>query len=233
MGGGQMIVAVLGRDHRAIVAGMAGEAGGLRERKKRRTRDALSAAAIALFLERGFDDVSVAEIAAAAEVSKPTLFSYFASKEDLVVHRFADHEGEKARVVRERAAGTSPLAALEAHVVAGLERRDPVSGLNDDPEVLAFHGLVFATPSLAGRLAQYTAREEDLLTAALAEAVPGVPAPRPALAAGQIVTVGRVLARENWRRLTAGSSAAEVFPDAVAAARDAFAALGRALVDYV
>jgi AcrR family transcriptional regulator len=216
-----------------MVAGMAGgEAGGLRERKKRRTRDALSAAAIALFLERGFDEVSVAEIAAAAEVSKPTLFSYFASKEDLVLHRIADHEGEAARVVRGRVAGMSPLAALEAHVIAGLERRDPVTGLNDHPEILAFHEMVFATPSLAGRLARYTAREEDLLAAALAEAAPDAPAPRPALAAGQIVTVQRVLARENWRRLTAGAAAAEVFPDAVAAAHDAFAALGRALVDY-
>jgi tetracycline repressor-like protein len=54
--------------------------------------------AISLFLAHGFDRVSVNDIAAAAEVSKPTLFRYFATKEDLVLHRFADHKGEAACV---------------------------------------------------------------------------------------------------------------------------------------
>ncbi|MFF1797728.1 TetR/AcrR family transcriptional regulator, partial [Kitasatospora sp. NPDC058263] len=82
---------------------------GLRTLKKQRTRQAIAEAAIALFLARGFDQVSVAEIAAAAEVSKPTLFRYFGSKEELVLHRFADHLGEAGRVVRARPAGTTPL----------------------------------------------------------------------------------------------------------------------------
>lgn len=72
---------------------------GLRERKKARTRQVLSDTAIALFLERGFAGVSVAEAAAAAEVSKPTLFRCFPAKEDLVLHRFADHRDEPARTV--------------------------------------------------------------------------------------------------------------------------------------
>ncbi|MCZ9345440.1 TetR/AcrR family transcriptional regulator, partial [Streptomyces sp. TRM76130] len=65
---------------------------GLRERKKRRTYQVLSDTAVRLFTERGFDAVSVAEVAAAAEVSKPTLFRYFPAKEDLVLYRIADHE---------------------------------------------------------------------------------------------------------------------------------------------
>ncbi len=56
---------------------------GLRARRRSRTRDAIADAAISLFLARGFDQVSVSDIAAAAEVSKPTLFRYFATKEDL------------------------------------------------------------------------------------------------------------------------------------------------------
>ncbi|GAA1534328.1 hypothetical protein GCM10009730_49500 [Streptomyces albidochromogenes] len=56
---------------------------GLRERRKQRTYRVISDAAIALFLEKGFDEVSVAEVAAAAEISKPTLFRYFPAKEDL------------------------------------------------------------------------------------------------------------------------------------------------------
>lgn len=82
------------------------EPAGLRERKKQRTREAIAAAAIALFLERGFDQVSVADVAAAAEVSKRTLFKYFPSKEDLVVQRFADHQDESARHVRAREPGS-------------------------------------------------------------------------------------------------------------------------------
>lgn len=205
---------------------------GLRERKKQRTHDALSAAAIVLFLERGFDNVSVAEVAAAAEVSKPTLFAYFPTKEDLVLHRIADHDGEAARVVRARPPGTAPLLALEEHLLAGLARQDPVTGLNDHPEVLAFHGMVFATPSLAGRVAQYAARDEEALAAALGEAVPTAGDLAAALAASQILAVRRVLARENWRRLSEPRAVAEVLPDAVAAARLAFGALRKGLSDF-
>ncbi|MEV8351236.1 TetR/AcrR family transcriptional regulator [Streptomyces niveus] len=197
-----------------------GGAGGLRERKKRQTHERLSETAIALFLEKGFEKVSVAEIAAAAEVSKPTLFRYFPAKEDLVLHRFADHEDEAARVVA-GAGGRSPLDALHRHFADGLARRDPVTGLNDDPRVLAFHGLLYGTPSLVARAYAYQGRSE----AALAAALVGVPVIAARLAAGQIVAVQRVLAEENWRRIAAGESADGVYPDAVAAAELGFGQL--------
>ncbi|WP_069625833.1 TetR/AcrR family transcriptional regulator [Streptomyces niveus] len=201
-------------------ADAAGGAGGLRERKKRQTYERLSETAIALFLEKGFEKVSVAEIAAAAEVSKPTLFRYFPAKEDLVLHRFADHEDEAARVVA-GAGGRSPLAALHRHFADGLARRDPVTGLSDDPRVLAFHGLLYGTPSLVARAYAYQGRSE----AALAAALVGVPAVTARLAAGQIVAVQRVLAEENWRRIAAGESADGVYPDAVVAAELGFGQL--------
>ncbi|MEV8340653.1 TetR/AcrR family transcriptional regulator [Streptomyces niveus] len=197
-----------------------GGAGGLRERKKRQTYERLSETAIALFLEKGFEKVSVAEIAAAAEVSKPTLFRYFPAKEDLVLHRFADHEDEAARVVA-GAGVRSPLEALHRHFADGLARRDPVTGLNDDPRVLAFHGLLYGTPSLVARAYAYQGRSE----AALAAALVGVPAIAARLAAGQIVAVQRVLAEENWRRIAAGESADGVYPDAVVAAELGFGQL--------
>ncbi|MEV8329767.1 TetR/AcrR family transcriptional regulator [Streptomyces niveus] len=200
--------------------GGADGAGGLRERKKRQTYERLSETAIALFLEKGFEKVSVAEIAAAAEVSKPTLFRYFPAKEDLVLHRFADHEDEAARVVA-GAGGRSPLEALRRHFADGLARQDPVTGLNDDPRVLAFHGLLYGTPSLVARAYAYQGRSE----AALAGALVGVPAIAARLAAGQIVAVQRVLAEENWRRIAAGESADGVYPDAVVAAELGFGQL--------
>ncbi|WP_264929402.1 TetR/AcrR family transcriptional regulator, partial [Streptomyces sp. A012304] len=111
---------------------------GLRERKKRRMYQAVSDIAVRLFVERGFDAVSVAEVAAAAEISKPTLFRYFPAKEDLVLHRIADHEREAAAVVTgARAEGVAPLPALRRHFLDALAAADPVTGLNDDPDVRA------------------------------------------------------------------------------------------------
>lgn len=196
---------------------------GLRERKKRQTYQNVSDIAIGLFLEKGFDAVSVAEIAAAAGISKPTLFRYFPAKEDLVVHRFADHEDEAARVVRAAragvGAGTSPVDALRRQFLDGLSREDPVTGLNDAPGVLAFHGLLYGTPSLVARAYEYQQRSE----AALAGALGGTLAAR--LAAGQIIAVQRILAQENWRRIAAGEAVEAVRGDAVEAAEEAFGQL--------
>ncbi|MER5216155.1 TetR family transcriptional regulator [Streptomyces sp. NPDC002838] len=193
---------------------------GLRERKKQRMYQVVSDIAIRLFLEKGFDAVSVAEVAAAAEISKPTLFRYFPAKEDLVLYRFADHEDEAARVV---SGAASPIGALLRHFLEGLERHDPVTGLNDAPEVLAFHSLLYGTPSLVARMYGYQERAE----AALAEALGGGLDAR--LAAGQIVAVQRILALENWRRIAAGERLPDVRADAVAAAERAFGLLAAGL----
>ncbi|MFD9461295.1 TetR/AcrR family transcriptional regulator [Streptomyces sp. NPDC060027] len=197
---------------------------GLRERKKQRMYQAVSDTAIGLFLEKGFDAVSVAEVAAAAEISKPTLFRYFPSKEDLVLHRFADHETEAARVVEEgRAAGRSAIDALREHFLDGLRCDDPVTGLSEHPAVLAFQRLLYGTPSLVARLYGYLERSEAALAEALAEPLGDTLDAR--LAAGQITAVRRVLAEENVRRITEGERAADVRRDAVAAAERAFAQL--------
>jgi AcrR family transcriptional regulator len=193
---------------------------GLRERKRQRMFRHVSDIAVGLFLEKGFDAVSVAEVAAAAEISKPTLFRYFPAKEDLVLHRIADHEGEAARVAGE---GPAPLAALRRHFLDGLERSDPVTGLNDRPDVLAFHRLLYGTPALVARLHGHLERSE----AALAEALGGDLDAR--LAAGQIIAVQRILAQDNWRRIAAGERAQDVRADAVAAAERAFARLAAGL----
>ncbi|MGW1068779.1 TetR family transcriptional regulator [Streptomyces aureus] len=200
---------------------------GLRERKRRRMYQSVSDIAIGLFLEKGFDAVSVAEVAAAAEISKPTLFRYFPSKEDLVLHRFADHETEAARVVGEgRVAGLSAIDALRAHFLDGLRREDPVTGLNDHPAVLAFHQLLYGTPSLVARMYGYLERSEAALAEALAEPLGSGSDAR--LAAGQITAVRRILAEQNLRRIAAGEPVAAVRPGAEAAAEQAFARLAAA-----
>ena len=195
------------------------EPAGLRARKKARTHDAIADAAISLFLAHGFDQVPVTDIAAAAEVSKPTLFRYFPTKEDLVLHRFADHQGEAARVVQLRDRDTAPVTALHRHFRAGLDRFDPVTGLNDHPAVLAFHRLVFTTPSLAGRLNQYLMDDEAALATALGSGIDA------RLQAAQVLAVQRVLARANWQKLADGRTAQSVHPEAVADAELAFTQL--------
>ncbi|MFK3981370.1 TetR/AcrR family transcriptional regulator [Micromonospora sp. NPDC050397] len=222
------------------------EAMGLRERKRERTRQAISSAAISLFLARGFDQVSVADIAAAAEVSKPTLFKYFASKEELALHRIADHREEAAEVVRRRPADLTPLAALRRRFLDGLRARDPVTGLNDHPEVLAYHRMIFSSPGLRAAVLLYTERDERALADALGadrDAIvhadligdgdaAGAAMMTARLAASQVVAVQRVLARENWRRLVDGRPADEQYGDAVVAADHAYDLLGRAYAGY-
>jgi AcrR family transcriptional regulator len=195
---------------------------GLRARKKARTRDVIADAAISLFLAHGFDQVSVSDIAEVAEVSKPTLFRYFATKEDLILHRFMDHQGEAARVVRDRQPDLAPMTALHRRFRAGLDRFEPVTGLNDHPEVVAFHRLVFTTPSLAGRLMQYMLDDEDALAAVLDRSIGA------RLQAAQVIAVQRVLARTNWQKIADGRTARDVQPEAVADADRAFAQLRHA-----
>jgi AcrR family transcriptional regulator len=90
---------------------------GLRERKKQRTRQAITDVAWRLFLERGFDGVSVAEIARQAEVSEATVFNYFPTKEDLVFGRLATFEEEMLAAIRGRPAGDSVTTAFGEFVV--------------------------------------------------------------------------------------------------------------------
>ena len=85
---------------------------GLRERKKQRTREQIADTAWQLFAERGFDQVTVAEIAADAEVSEATVFNYFPSKEDLVFHRMEAFEQELLAAIRNRPEGETIVAAF-------------------------------------------------------------------------------------------------------------------------
>jgi AcrR family transcriptional regulator len=193
---------------------------GLRERKKLRLREKIGATAIRMLLESGFEQVSITEIAHTAGVSRRTLFSYFPTKEDLVLQRFADHEDEAARTVRARRTGQSPLNALREFQLNALQRRDPNTGLNDDPEISAFFRLVQNTESVQARVMRYTSRGID----ALAKELQGNGSdPLTArLAAAQIIMVLRELALMNHECILNGQSAADRYPEATRAASHAF-----------
>lgn len=141
---------------------------GLRERKKQRTRELIAETARRLFSARGFDRVTVAEIARAAEVSEQTVFNYFPTKEDLVYWRLASFEAELLGAIRERAPGESILAAFGHFVLEPrglLVSRDPAAR----EELAALTRMITESPSLLAREEQVFAGYTAALTELVAE----------------------------------------------------------------
>src|SRR4051794_19113335 len=95
---------------------------GLRERKKRAARESIAATARRLFAERGFDAVTVAEVAAAADVSEKTVFNHFATKEDLAFAGREEGIAQFVAAIAERPPGTSVLDVFRGmtHTVLGV-----------------------------------------------------------------------------------------------------------------
>src|ERR1700750_3321878 len=96
-----------------------------RERKKRMTREAIFAAARALFSERGFDDVTVAEIADAANISVKTLFTYIGAKEELLFSGRPAVLDAVVAAVGNRRLGQTPLVAAGQALLAAVDDQDP------------------------------------------------------------------------------------------------------------
>lgn len=88
---------------------------GLRERKKRQTREAIAQAAADLFAQRGFDAVTVEDVAQAADVSRQTVFNYFPSKEQMLFDRDAEIERALVTAVRDRGPDTSLVGVFRDH----------------------------------------------------------------------------------------------------------------------
>jgi AcrR family transcriptional regulator len=201
---------------------------GLRERKRQRTMAAICHTALTLMLERGFDKVSVSDIAAAAEVSTMTVFNYFPTKEDIILAQVDDHFDESARVVASRPAGQAPLAALRAHFLGQIAAGDPAVGVSGDERVVTYTRLVVGTPSLLLRYTDRQLQSQESLARALAE-VPGTTEITAEAAAAQIVGVQRALGGRNLDRILGGADPAEVRATAAAEAGEAFDLLEQGL----
>ncbi len=117
---------------------------GLREQKKQQTRKHISDLATRLFIERGYQAVTTAEIAQLAGVSAPTLFNYFASKEALVFDEDAEREAQLLAAVLERPEGVGILEALRHYAL-----NNPAFQPEHSQELAAFRQLVVNTPELA------------------------------------------------------------------------------------
>src|SRR6476661_4214654 len=101
--------------------------GGLRERKKARTRQLIADAAARLFAQRGYERVAVSDVAREAEVSEQTVYNYFQTKEQLVTDRDELVQETLGRLIRTRAPGLTPAAAIREFVLDSVEgiRRVP------------------------------------------------------------------------------------------------------------
>ncbi|GAA1286013.1 TetR/AcrR family transcriptional regulator [Saccharothrix xinjiangensis] len=137
---------------------------GRRERKKAQTRQALAEAAMTLFLERGYDNVTVAEIAAAADTALGTVFSHFPDgKESLIFDDGAQREAALVAAVRDRPAGQAILRALREF----LADRGPFRS-NPSVEFRLRTELIVNTPALRGYQLKLWLRGQDVLSEAIA-----------------------------------------------------------------
>jgi AcrR family transcriptional regulator len=219
---------------RGTIVGMTAEPG-LRERKKLETREHLARTAVRMFLERGFDEVSVAEIAEAAGVSKMTVFNHFPAKEELVFELGGRPLPDLAGAVRDRAPGQSAVAAVRALVREDFPKRNFAEGRT---EIAAFLRMAFRSPTLMRAFGSQWQEVQFELASVLAEAIGQEPPPAdlesrffavmrgevdaggveawlreqtsgplsPQFAAGQIVSTLQQVTMTNLVRMAAGMS---------------------------
>jgi AcrR family transcriptional regulator len=169
---------------------------GLRARKKVRTRRAIADAAARLFAERGYEQVAVSDVAREAEVSEQTVYNYFQTKEQLVTDRDQQVQDELTRLIRTRAPGITPAAAMREFVL------DSVEGIRRVPAE-QWHGelgyLAAISPTVHRLVLELSDRQADALATAIGETT----AVRPEIAKLQgiaLAGVFQILISEAGRR---------------------------------
>jgi AcrR family transcriptional regulator len=176
---------------------------GLRERKKHKTRQLIAATARELFVTRGFEKVSVAEIARAAEVSETTVFNYFPTKEDLIFHGLEAFEEQLLQAVRDRQPGEGVLEAFGRFILQPrglLTADDPASA----DALLSVSRMITASPALAAREQQTLARYASSLAALLAEETGASPGDlTPSVVANTLIGIHRAVLEYVRQQITA------------------------------
>jgi AcrR family transcriptional regulator len=203
---------------------------GLRERKKRETRNAIAQAAGRLFAERGFDEVTVAEVAREAAVSEGTVFNYFPTKEDLFYGQMEAFEEALVEAVRERPPGESVLAAFRRLV---LDRSRGLASEERADVIATAARIITASPALEARereiVAQYTGELAGLIAE---ETGAGRGNVEPWVVASALMGVQRALSDQVRSQALGGRRGPSLAADVRSQARRAFARLERGLGDY-
>jgi AcrR family transcriptional regulator len=202
---------------------------GLRELKKQRTRELIAETARQLFAERGFERVTVAEIARAAEVSEQTVFNYFPSKEDLVYWQLESFEDALLGAIRERAAGESIVSAFGRFV---LQQR----GLLAEQDAAARRRLAALTRTITESPALLAREREifDRYTSSLAALIAGETRAGEIeswVVANALMGVHRALVDRTRGQIVAGVPSDRIRRDVRAQGKRALATLERGLAE--
>ena len=202
---------------------------GLRERKKRATRETILVQAMALFTEHGYDAVTVADVARAAGVSEKTVFNYFPAKEDLVFNEGQARRDALIDAIRARPPGASlvePFRRQTEELIARVE-------LGADPRIVAVPRLVAGSTALRERLFIGWEREAAVLTPVIAEETESAPDDLvPAVVARSLAWTNRLVFRAAFNRLIAGEDQHALAADLREQARRAYDQLERGLAGY-
>jgi AcrR family transcriptional regulator len=206
---------------------------GLRARKKEQTRRLIADTARRLFAERGFDAVTVAEVARAADVAEKTVFNYFPTKEDLFYSGMEAFEDQLLGALREREPGETVLAAFRRFLLQPRGVFAIEAGEEATRQLRTVTRVITDSPSLVARERQVLARYTDALAALLAEET-GADAGdvEPWVAAHALLGVHRSLIEYVRRRVADGATADEIGPELQAQAERALGLLEGGLEGY-
>lgn len=200
----------------------------LRERRRAETRALIADTAAALFAERGYDAVTVEEVAHAAGVSRKTVFNHFPSKEDLVFDRAEEISERTIRAVRERAPGESPVEALRTVTREFYRQIAQRRSGGDYPIRGTIAHLVASSPALQVRALEIAGRQMDALAAALNEE-PGRDELEAALAAHMLVGTQALVFKRWAHAVVAGASPQDAARTVLADADRAYDVVARGL----
>ncbi|KAB2358419.1 TetR/AcrR family transcriptional regulator [Actinomadura montaniterrae] len=204
---------------------------GLRERKKRETRRRIADIATGLFMTRGFDNVTVADVARAADVSVNTVFNYFRTKEDLFFDRQDEMVEAVGRAFRERRPGEGVVALYRRTYLEGLDQGSYRTAFHEGSEV--WFKTVSDSPALTARSRELGQQLKDALAGLLAEETGAGPDDvTPRVAAAMIYAAQGVLIEEIAARKAAGETLAEMRDDVYASAARVFDMLEHGIGDY-
>jgi AcrR family transcriptional regulator len=206
--------------------------GGLRELKKRQTREHIAAAAHRLFAERGFEAITVVDVAREAQVAPKTVFNYFPTKEDLFYSRMGSFGRELLDAVRLRAAGETVLDAFQRFV---LTPRGVLALPDNEPadEQMTLLRIALNSPALLAREKQVLEEYSAALAQVIGEETGGGAAEiEPRVVADALIAVHRALIDYVRPRLVAGQPRQRLLREFRAEGRRAFARLEAGLGGY-
>jgi len=208
---------------------------GLRELKKEQTRQLIADTAWRLFADRGFDQVSVAEVARQAQVSEATVYNYFAAKEDLFYWRLEAFGTRLAEAVATRAAGEPALSAFRRALLAegGLLELAEEGDARALDRLRTVSQLITASPALLAREQQALTQSASVLAGVLAADTRAVPGDlRPQIAANAFIGAQRALIEYVRSRVLSGVAPAGLAAEVRKLTIDAFELLEHGLRDY-